>query len=82
MGLRVRVGDGLADGSGEAAVGLGGAGTRAWAVLPAAGAIPVTGVGACDVAVVARPSGALEVRVAVGAVLRPSHVAALVCEAA
>ena len=46
MGLRVRVGDGLADGIGEAAVGLGGADTRAGAVLPAAGAIPVTVVGA------------------------------------
>ena len=50
MGLRVRVGDGLADGIGEAAVGFGGADARAWAVWPAAGAIPVTGVGAWDVA--------------------------------
>lgn len=46
MGLRVRVGDGLADGIGEAAVCLRGADTRAWAVLAAAGAIAVTGVGA------------------------------------
>jgi hypothetical protein len=45
MGLRVRVGDGLADGIGEAAVDLVGADTGARAVLAAAGAIPVTGAG-------------------------------------
>lgn len=89
MGLRVRVGDGLADGTGEAAPGLAAPDTGARAVLPATGAAaPVTGAGACDVA---DTLGALapEVRVAAGPagaggcpVPDPVGVAALVCEAA
>jgi hypothetical protein len=67
IGRWVGLGDGLAEGVGEAAVGLGVtfAFAFAWTVLPAWGAAsPVNAVGACDVAATAG-AVALEVGLAV-----------------
>jgi hypothetical protein len=55
IGRRACLGDGLAEGIGEAGVGAAVTGAEALAVLAAGGAaIPVTGAGACDVAATAR----------------------------